>query len=85
MWSVLISRVSFGKAVRSEKSTVRIWVKLPEPSIVQRQPSFVAGDELPAGPVGGGRGDTWGKEDAWGCGDVSEPQVPKADWQPLPQ
>lgn len=55
------------------------WVKLPEPSTVQMQPSFVAGDEVPAGPVVGGR------DDGWGCGDVDEPQVPKADWQPVPQ
>lgn len=53
-------------------------MKLPEPSTVQRQPSFMAEGELPAEPVVGGRGDA-------GCGDVDEPQVPKADWQPVPQ
>lgn len=79
MESVLIARVSLGKALETEKSTVRVWVKLLEPSTVQRQPSFVAGDELPAEPVVGDRGD------AGGCGDVDEPQDPKADWQPVPQ
>ncbi len=78
MWSVLMVRVSLGKALEMEKSMVREWVKLPEPSTVQRQPSFVAEGELPAEPVVGGRGDA-------GCGDVDEPQVPKADWQPVPQ
>lgn len=79
MVSLLIARVSLGKALRMEKSMLRIWVKLLEPSTVQRQPSSAAGDELPAKPVGGGRAD------GWFCGDVDEPQVPKAGWQPVPQ
>ena len=57
MESVLIARMSFGKASRVEKSMFRVWVKLLEPSTVQRQPSPVAGDELPAMPDGGGRAD----------------------------
>ena len=78
MWSVLIAKASLGKALEMEKSRFSTWVKLPEPSTVQRQPSFVAGDELPDEPVIGGRGKA-------GCGDVDEPQLPKVDWQPVPQ
>lgn len=64
---------------------VRDWVKLPEPSTIQTHPSCVAGDELPAGPVGAGRGKVWGREVVWDCADVGELQFPKADWQPVPQ
>ena len=60
MVSVLIARVSLGKALRLEKSMSMVWVKLLEPSTVQRQPSVVAGDELSLEPVGGGRADGWG-------------------------
>ena len=62
---------------------VRDWAKLPEPSTTQTQPSFVG--EVPAELVDEGRLDGWDGEGAWGCADVGEPQVPKADWQPVPQ
>lgn len=79
MVSVLINRLSLGKPLSLEKSMVRVWVKLLEPSTVQRQPLSVAGDELPTGPVVGG------SVDDWGCEGVDEPQFPKAGWQPVPQ
>ena len=62
---------------------VRDWVKLPEPSTTQTQPSFVGG--VPAEPADGGRLDASDGEDVGGCADVGEPQVPMIDWQPLPQ
>ena len=62
---------------------IRDWVKLLEPSSTQTQPSFVR--EVPAELVDGGRLDTWDGEDVGGCADVREPQVPKVDWQPVPQ
>lgn len=80
-----MARASFGKALDMEKSMVKEWVKLPEPSTIQMQPSCVAGDELPAGPVDAGRGDVWDREEVWDCVDVDEPQVPNPDWQPVPQ
>lgn len=62
---------------------VRDWVKLPEPPTTQTQPSFVG--EVPAELVDEGGLDAWDAEDVGGCADVGEPQVPKVDWQPVPQ
>ena len=74
-----------GRVLVTEKSMVRDWVKLPEPSTAQMQPSFTAGCEAPAELGDEGTPDDWDGEDAGGCADVGEPQVPKADWQPVPQ
>lgn len=82
MWSVLMYRV-LGRVFETEKSMVRDWVKLPEPSTTQTQPSFVG--EVPAELVNEGGLDAWDGEDVGGCADEGEPQAPKVDWQPVPQ
>lgn len=66
-----------GRVLETEKSMVRDWVKLPEPSTTQMQPSFVG--EIPAELVDEGRLDNWDEEDVDGCADIGEPQVPKVD------
>ena len=59
-------------------------MKLPEPSTTQTQPSFVG--EVPAELVDEGRLDEdWDGEDVEGWAGLGEPQVPKVDWQPVPQ
>ena len=72
-----------GRVLEPEKSMNRDWVKLPEPSTTQTQPSFVG--EVPAELVDEGRLDAWDGEDVEGCAASGEPQVPKVDWQPVPQ
>ena len=72
-----------GRVLETEKSMIRDCVKLPEPSTTQTQPSFVG--EVSAELVDEGRLDARDGEDVEGCAGPVEPQVPKVDWQPVPQ
>ena len=78
-----MARSSVGKDVKTEKSKVCEWVKLPAPSDTHRHPCLLGVKELPgtADPLVWGCGVDEGcaDGDADGDGEAEEPQFPKAD------
>ena len=89
MGSVLMARSSAGKDVKAEKSNICEWVKLPAPSTVHIHPSLAGVKELPdtAGPsvCGSGFAEGPGAAEAGVVAGLEAPQLPKADWHPVPQ